>query len=198
MRPGRWSSQDCNGNSIPDECEIASGAEQDCNADGIPDTCQIAADTTLDLNANGTLDACEAIGTTYCSPAVANSTGLPGVVTILGSDTVFLNDFKVSARQLPANAFGYFIASTTPGSVFPVSNSVGTLCVIGSVGRGVGGGIVKLGGRTASSTAASTSTRCPSLWEPSWSSPATPGTSRPGTGTRAAGRPPQTSRTQWR
>ncbi|MDB4453951.1 hypothetical protein N9188_00775, partial [bacterium] len=96
-------------------------------------------------DANGILDACEAIGTTYCSPAAVNSTGFPGVVTILGNETVFLNDFKVSARQLPTSAFGYFIASTTPGSVFPVSNSVGTLCVIGSVGRGVGGGIVNSG-----------------------------------------------------
>ena len=156
-------SQDCNANGIPDECEIANGTESDCNgngvpdscdiaagatdcdADGVPDTCQLLADSTLDLNANGTLDTCEAIGTTYCAPAVANSTGLPGVVSILGSETVFLNDFKVSARQLPASAFGYFIASTTPGTVFPVANSVGTLCVIGSVGRGVGGGIVNSG-----------------------------------------------------
>ena len=154
-------------------------------------------DPTLDLNANGTLDACEAIGTTYCSPAVANSTGLPGVVTILGNETVFLNDFKVSARQLPASAFGYFIASTTPGSVFPVSNSVGTLCVIGSVGRGVGGGIVNSGPDGFSLRHVNLNAM-PQPVGPSWSSPATPGTSRPGTGTRAAGRPPPTSRTRWR
>ena len=59
--------------------------------------------------------------------------------------TLFADDLKVSARQLPASAFGYFIASTTPGSVFPVSNSVGTLCVIGSIGPGVGGGTVNSG-----------------------------------------------------
>ncbi|MDB2577182.1 FG-GAP-like repeat-containing protein, partial [Planctomycetota bacterium] len=80
-------SADCDANGIPDECDLAAGAE-DCNADGIPDACQIAADSTLDLNTNGTLDACEAIGTTYCAPAVANSTGLPGAVTILGNETV--------------------------------------------------------------------------------------------------------------
>ncbi|MGB0332482.1 MAG: FG-GAP repeat domain-containing protein, partial [Planctomycetota bacterium] len=136
---------DCNANGVPDSCDIAAGLEFDCDANGIPDACQIASDSTLDLNANGTLDACEAIGTTYCAPAVANSTGLPGVVTILGNETVLLNDLKVSARQLPASAFGYFIASTTPGSVFPVSNSVGTLCVIGSIGPGVGGGTVNSG-----------------------------------------------------
>ena len=135
---------DCNANGIPDECDIAAGAA-DCNADGILDSCQIAADATLDLNANGTLDACEAIGTTYCSPAVSNSTGVPGEVTLLGSDLIVLNQFFVSARQLPANSFGFFIASTTPGSVNPVPNSQGTLCVIGDVGRGVGGGIFNAG-----------------------------------------------------
>ena len=137
-------SLDCDANGIPDECDIAAGAA-DCNADGIPDACQIAADSTLDLNANGTLDTCEAIGTTYCSPAVSNSTGVPGEVTLLGSDLIVLNQFFVSARQLPANSFGFFIASTTPGSVNPVPNSQGTLCVIGDVGRGVGGGIFNAG-----------------------------------------------------
>ena len=156
-------SQDCNANGIPDECEIANGTESDCNgngvpdscdiaagatdcdADGVPDTCQLLADSTLDLNANGTLDSCEAIGATYCSPAVANSTGLPGVVTILGNETVFLNDFKVSARSLPRNSLGYFLASTTAGSISPIPGSVGTLCVAGNIGRGVGGGVLSAG-----------------------------------------------------
>ncbi|MDB4780254.1 hypothetical protein OAG46_00490, partial [Planctomycetota bacterium] len=137
-------SVDCDGNGIPDECDIAAGAA-DCNADGILDSCQIAADVTLDLNGNGALDACEAIGTTYCSPAVSNSTGLSGEVTLLGSELIVLNQFFVSARQLPPSSFGFFIASTVPGSINPVPNSQGTLCVIGDVGRGVGGGIFNAG-----------------------------------------------------
>ena len=34
------SSQDCNGNDVPDSCDIASGFSFDLNADGIPDECQ--------------------------------------------------------------------------------------------------------------------------------------------------------------
>jgi len=135
---------DCDGNGIPDECDIAAGAA-DCDVDGTLDSCQIAADPTLDLNADGTLDACDAIGTTYCSPAVGNSTGLAGEVTLLGSELIVLNQFFVSARQLPPSSFGFFIASTVPGSINPVPNSQGTLCVIGDVGRGVGGGIFNAG-----------------------------------------------------
>ena len=66
-------------------------------------------------------------------------------MTVLAGDTAFLNVLKVSARQLPASAFGYFIASTIPGSVLPVSNSVGLLSVVGNVGRGVGRAIVNSG-----------------------------------------------------
>ncbi len=66
---------DCNGNSLPDECDIACGAAQgpcdiagcgssdDCNGNGILDECEIAAcDLGVfcdDCNLNGLLDECE-------------------------------------------------------------------------------------------------------------------------------------------
>ena len=66
---------DCNGNGIPDECDIASGQSQDCqwdgvpdecqledndcNANGIPDECDIASGSSEDLNGNGIPDECE-------------------------------------------------------------------------------------------------------------------------------------------
>ncbi len=34
--------QDCNGNGVPDSCDILSGASNDCNGDFVPDECQIA------------------------------------------------------------------------------------------------------------------------------------------------------------
>jgi len=33
-------SRDCNGNGVPDGCDIATGASRDCNEDGVPDDCQ--------------------------------------------------------------------------------------------------------------------------------------------------------------
>jgi LmbE family N-acetylglucosaminyl deacetylase len=38
---------DCNGNGIPDICDIASGFSADCNNDGVPDECQSLAPTII-------------------------------------------------------------------------------------------------------------------------------------------------------
>ena len=38
--PGCGSSEDCQLNNIPDECDIASGRSEDCNLDSTPDECQ--------------------------------------------------------------------------------------------------------------------------------------------------------------
>jgi hypothetical protein len=70
-------SDDCNGNFIPDECELASGAtdcdangtldacdteappEQDCNGNGSPDACELATGASVDLDGNGFPDECD-------------------------------------------------------------------------------------------------------------------------------------------
>ena len=52
-------SQDCNGNGVPDECDIADGTSQDCNQNGIPDECDIGSGASTDLNENGVPDECE-------------------------------------------------------------------------------------------------------------------------------------------
>lgn len=64
--------QDCNGNGIPDDRDIATGqsedcsgngvpdeCEPDCDNDGIPDVCAILADPTLDCDGDGVPAACE-------------------------------------------------------------------------------------------------------------------------------------------
>ena len=61
-----WSENDCNGNWIPDECDIAScdgdPACDDCNENGVPDGCDIADGTSEDINGNGIPDECECLG----------------------------------------------------------------------------------------------------------------------------------------
>jgi len=51
-------SQDCNSNGTPDECELAGN---DCNANGIPDECDLAAGTSYDNNENGIPDECDLV-----------------------------------------------------------------------------------------------------------------------------------------
>ncbi len=63
---------DCNGNAIPDDCEIAEGSSMDCQPNGVPDECEpdcnvngmadvcdIPADVSADCQPNGTPDECD-------------------------------------------------------------------------------------------------------------------------------------------
>jgi hypothetical protein len=43
-------SQDCNGNGLPDECDIASGASADANGNNVPDECE---SLSGDMNCDG-------------------------------------------------------------------------------------------------------------------------------------------------
>ena len=118
----------------------------DCDGDGVPDTCQLAADSTLDLDVNGVLDACEALGTPYCSPAAANSTGRPGELTVVGEDAIALNSVTLTARHLPVHAIGVFVTSLTQAPGAGIPNSQGTLCLGGDLGRFVGPGQIQSSG----------------------------------------------------
>lgn len=96
----------------------------------------------------------KAIGTTYCDPAVANSTGVPGVLAASGSTITDLNGFSLNASSLPLNSFGYYLTSLTPDNVPMAGGGSGTLCLGGSLGRGVGGVIVNSGATGTTSVAA--------------------------------------------
>jgi parallel beta-helix repeat protein len=61
LPPGNWNLQavveggDCNGNGVPDECDIDAGAD-DCNENGVPDECELFDN---DCNFNGIVDECD-------------------------------------------------------------------------------------------------------------------------------------------
>ncbi|MEZ6016682.1 MAG: hypothetical protein R3F49_16310 [Planctomycetota bacterium] len=90
------------------------------------------------------------LGTTYCSPAVANSTGLSGEIVATGSAVAADNDVTLTANNLPNNAFGFFLASLIQGNVPQPGGSQGVLCLGGSIGRYVGAGQIKNSGTTGS------------------------------------------------
>jgi len=65
-------SDDVNGNIVPDECaaacqptglpdhwDLSPGISQDCQANGVPDECELAAGTSEDVNGNSVPDECE-------------------------------------------------------------------------------------------------------------------------------------------
>ncbi|MEZ6015051.1 MAG: hypothetical protein R3F49_08060 [Planctomycetota bacterium] len=90
------------------------------------------------------------IGTNYCGPAVLNSTGNPGRISASGSNVVANNDLTLEASDLPNSAFGFFLTSTTQGTVPQPGGSQGVLCLGGSIGRYVGAGQIQTTGMTGS------------------------------------------------
>ena len=102
------------------------------------------------------------IGTTYCSPAVPNTTGTWGRIYATGSTEVASNDVRLRAAWLPINSFGYFITSRTQAHVPNAGGSHGVLCLGGgTIGRFVGQGQVQNTGQTGSFTLQLDLTRMP-------------------------------------
>ena len=75
------------------------------------------------------------IGTNYCSPAVPNSTGQPGLLTAFGTSQILNGNLSLSANQLPNNQFGIFLNSLGQGFNPGPGGSQGTLCLSGAIGR---------------------------------------------------------------
>ncbi len=81
--------------------------------------------------------------TNYCS-ANANSTGTSTSISATNIDLVG-RTMDLDAVNMPTNAFGFFITSTTQAFVPNAGGSAGNLCVGGDIGRGVGAGILTTG-----------------------------------------------------
>ncbi|MEZ6016214.1 MAG: LamG-like jellyroll fold domain-containing protein [Planctomycetota bacterium] len=88
------------------------------------------------------------VGSTYCGPAVVNSTGASASISASGSALVSNNDVTLMATGLPTNSFGFFITSMTQGLVPQAGGSQGVLCLGGNIGRFVGAGQIQNSGMT--------------------------------------------------
>ncbi len=76
------------------------------------------------------------VGTDYCAPAVANSTGLPGELTARGSAVAAENFMTLKVKNLPGGEFGFFLNGTNTGVIMNPGGSAGNLCLGGgSIGR---------------------------------------------------------------
>ena len=101
------------------------------------------------------------LGVNYCTPGVPNSSGASGVMGATGSRTVAANDLTLSASALPNNAFAFFLASRTTGSVTGPGGSTGNLCLGGQIGRYVGPGQIRNTGTTGAVSLVVDLTRTP-------------------------------------
>ena len=83
------------------------------------------------------LDVPEPLGTAFCSPAVANSTGSPGELSVRGSAVVSDDDLLLTAHELPREPnTGYFLMGlgnnvvVLPGASGPMCISPGFLRIL--------------------------------------------------------------------
>ena len=80
------------------------------------------------------------LGENVCRPVAANSTGIPGGLTLRGSLVIADNSLQLAAFNLPVGAAGFFLASPAAGMTQNIPGSIGTLCLSGGIGRFVGPG----------------------------------------------------------
>lgn len=73
------------------------------------------------------------LGTVYCNPAPANSTGASGEISATGSDVASRNNLTLTGSNLPDGQFAYFMASQIQGFVANPGGSQGNLCVLGAI-----------------------------------------------------------------
>ena len=86
------------------------------------------------------------IGTPYCDPAVANSTGVPAELGAFGSPVAAFSTVTLRSWDLPSSSFGFFLASRQQSFVANPGGSQGNLCLGGAIGRYVGPGQIKNSG----------------------------------------------------
>ena len=115
---------DCNGNGIPDSCDIASGNSRDVNANGIPDECEAPATLTLTNNAG----ACNHTGGSVNVDAT-----LSGVLSPIVSGQIYIS-------WNPANmTLNSITAGDAPFDQLPlhtINQSAGTALLVTSIALG--------------------------------------------------------------
>ncbi len=81
------------------------------------------------------LDCSVGIGSSYCSPAVPNSTGQGAVISATGSISALDNNLQLTVTGLPFGQFSYFNASLSSAQIAQPGGSQGVLCLGAPVAR---------------------------------------------------------------
>lgn len=109
-------------------------------------TMDIDNDGDLDLvigRCNGTrvyMNQRDQLGVDLCQDANGNSSGVPADISAVGSPVIADNDVTLVCEDMPANTFGFFLASQDAGFIPNPGGSLGNLCLSGNIGRYVAPG----------------------------------------------------------
>jgi hypothetical protein len=103
--------------------------------DGAPAVVDVNVGVMTDGSVGSIVSAISQVGTNYCGPANANSTGSPATISSWGLPEVVANKLTLIATGLPTGELGYFLCSLTAGFVPGPGGSLGNLCLGGKIGR---------------------------------------------------------------
>ena len=121
---------DCNDNGMKDESDISSGASQDCNSNGVPDECEFSA---LQAQPYCHCDTSAPCGNEDPGAGCANQSGDGAVMSVCGSSTITDDDLVIRVENVSPQQFGLVFMGPGQQQV-PFGN--GQLCV-GPGGLGV-------------------------------------------------------------
>ena len=79
------------------------------------------------------------LGTSYCGPAVPNSSGVGAKLELRGSNVTALQTLTLTVSDMPLHALGYCLAANEAGFVATPGGSQGNLCLGGD-------GVIRLTG----------------------------------------------------
>lgn len=125
-------SPDCDGNLMPDPCDLASGASSDCNSNGVPDSCDVAAGVSFDFDGNGQPDECQCTETYLYCLAGTNAAGKKAKIGYTGSTSITLNDLVLDVVDARPLELGLFVMAEFK---FQKPWGGGYLCVTGNEQR---------------------------------------------------------------
>ncbi len=159
--PGNTACADCNGNGVPDGCDLSLSVSKDCNGNTLPDECDIATMTSADCGPNGIPDECETgaccfvqLGEQQCTETTPdNCATLPGIyrgpcracptqsaaVINEPGGTIFVHIIGPPTTCPPPFALGRMASSCTSGPFYDpwASPADGSMCHnFGAVGGG--------------------------------------------------------------
>ncbi|MCB9915902.1 MAG: hypothetical protein H6828_12295 [Planctomycetes bacterium] len=134
------SADDCNQNGVPDDLDVADGTSQDQDGNGIPDECAGGVVGTAFCFGDGSGSFCPCGNNGNAGEGCANSTGVGAILFGTGSDSVSADDLVFNAQQLRPNQ---------PALLFNGLNQVngGNGSIFGDGLRCAGGSVKRMGVR---------------------------------------------------
>jgi len=103
--------------------------------DGAPAVVDVNVGVMTDGAVGSIVSAISQVGTNYCGPANANSSGNSATISSWGLPEVVANNLTLIANGMPTGELGYFLCSLTADFVPGPGTSQGNLCLGGKIGR---------------------------------------------------------------